>query len=436
VLYEMATNSRRELTLREAGVALYDCDHRTPAPAPQGYPYIAIPQMRDGRLDISEARRISRENWIEWTKRVRPVSGDVIVSRRCNPGESAVVPKDLRCALGQNLLILRSEGPVIDQDFLRWLVRGPGWWKQVQAHLNVGAVFDSLKCEEIPDFRLSVPELEEQRAIASVLGALDDKIDLNRRMNQTLEQIAQSLFKSWFVNFEPVHAKAEGRWKRGESLPGMPADMRDLWPSEFEESETGEIPAGWVVGPLGDVAGVVNEPEDPSSANALEPYIGLEHMDPHCLTLYRTGRMGDVKTAKLRFRIGDILFGRLRPYFHKVAVAWEDGYCSTTAAVVRPRTPPWHAFVLGHLNSSAFIDYATANSNGTTMPSISTKDMLSYQVPTPPPDLIRRLTELQTPLIARMRWAARETRTLEGLCDSLLPKLLSGEIRVPLKGGS
>ena len=97
----------------------------------------------------------------------------------------------------------------------------------------------------------SLPPLPEQRAIAHVLGTLDDKIELNRRMNETLEEMARALFKSWFVDFDPVRAKMEGRWRRGESLPGLPADLYDLFPDRLVPSELGEIPEGWEVKTLG-----------------------------------------------------------------------------------------------------------------------------------------------------------------------------------------
>ena len=100
---------------------------------------------------------------------------------------------------------------------------------------------------------LAPKELPEQRAIAHVLGTLDDKIELNRRMNETLEEMARALFKSWFVDFEPVRAKMDGRWRRGESLPGLPAEHYDLFPDRLVPSELGEIPEGWAVKPLGDV---------------------------------------------------------------------------------------------------------------------------------------------------------------------------------------
>jgi len=199
------------LSLREAGVALIDCDHRTPPANGTGYPYIAIPQLKKGRLDLSDVRRISPEHFEEWTRKARPQPDDVILSRRCNPGETAVVPQGLECALGQNLVLLRADRTKVLPRFLRWLVSGPEWWEQIGKFLNVGAVFDSLKCADVPNFTLSIPPLSAQTRIADILGTLDDKIELNRRTNDTLEAMARTLFKSWFVDFDPVRDKADVR---------------------------------------------------------------------------------------------------------------------------------------------------------------------------------------------------------------------------------
>ena len=118
--------------------------------------------------------------------------------------------------------------------------------------VGVGSVIRCTSDQALRQMTVQLPPLPEQRAIARVLGALDDKIELNRRMNETLEEMARALFKSWFVDFEPVRAKMEGRWRRGESLPGLPADLYDLFPDRLVDSELGEIPEGWGVKGLGD----------------------------------------------------------------------------------------------------------------------------------------------------------------------------------------
>jgi type I restriction enzyme, S subunit len=431
----------RSLTLKEAGVALYDCDHRTPPSVAAGHPYIAIPQMRDGRLDVSEARRISEKNWVEWTKRIRPRTGDVIVSRRCNPGESAVVPEGLECALGQNLLILRSESNTVDQGFLRWLVRGPEWWDEVQAHLNVGAVFDSLKCEEIPRFQFTIPNLGEQRAIARVLGSLDDKIELNRRMNQTLEQIAQALFKSWFVDFDPVRAKAEGRWKQGESLPGMPADMWDLWPSEFEESNIGEIPKGWEVAGLLHIASLLSggtpSTEVPSYWDGGIPWVsGKDVSGAKSGFILGTERNvseeGIAKSATKRLPARTVVI-TARGTVGALAILASPMCISQTNYGLKAEVGVGDDFLFFSVRNA--IDQLQQESYGTIFDTITTRNLRETKIVRPPSPLLAKFEHEVEPLMLSVLTNLHESRTLGVTRDALLPKLLSGEIRLPVDGG-
>ncbi|MCP9455514.1 MAG: restriction endonuclease subunit S, partial [Nitrospira sp.] len=122
--------------------------------------------------------------------------------------------------------------------------------------MDSGSAIPSTSREAFYNLPVRVPPLTEQRAIAHILGTLDDKIELNRRMSETLEAMARALFKAWFVDFEPVRAKMEGRWGKGESLPGLPAHLYDLFPDRLVDSELGEIPEGWKVGTIGDIAEV------------------------------------------------------------------------------------------------------------------------------------------------------------------------------------
>lgn len=131
----MATEWKRT-SLRDAGVTLIDCDHRTPPAARSGYPYVAIPQLKEGRLSLADVRRISPEHFADWTRKAKPQQHDVILSRRCSPGETAYVPAGFEGALGQNLVLLRADGTQVFPPFLRWLVRGPDWWNQVGAFIN------------------------------------------------------------------------------------------------------------------------------------------------------------------------------------------------------------------------------------------------------------------------------------------------------------
>ena len=296
--------------------------------------------------------------------------------------------------------------------------------------MDSGSAIPSTSREDFYGLPVEVPPLAEQRVIAHVLGTLDDKIELNRQMNETLEEMARALFKSWFVDFEPVRAKMEGRWRRGESLPGMPAHLYDLFPGRLVESEAGEVPEGWEVRALGEVAtqrrsGVKPEEIDPDT-----PYIALEHMPKRCIALSEWGASDGLASGKFRFERGDVLYGKLRPYFHKVGVAPLDGVCSTDIVVISPESPDWFGFVLGHTSSSEFVDYTDAVSTGTKMPRTKWADMARYRVALPSMELAGTFNEMIQPWIWSLLSAIHESRTLAKQRDALLPMLVSGEVRV------
>ena len=270
----------------------------------------------------------------------------------------------------------------------------------------------------------SVPPLEEQRAIAHVLGTLYDKIELNRRMNETLEAMARALFKSWFVDFEPVRAKVEGRWRRGESIAGLPAEHYDLFPDRLVDSELGEIPEGWRVGNQRR-SGASPEEIDPAT-----PYIALEHMPKQRIALSDWRTADGLASNKFRFKRGDILFGKLRPYFHKVGVAPLDGVCSTDIVVIKPMSHDWFGFVLGHTSSAEFVNYTDSASTGTKMPRTNWADMADYKVVLPSVELARAYTGLLRPFVDTIVSAIQENRSLAAQREVLPPLLVSGEVRV------
>ena len=397
----------RTMTLQEANVALIDCDHRTPSPANSGYPYVAIPQLQAGRIDLSEVRRISREDYIGWTRKAKANENDVILSRRCNPGETAFVPPHLEFALGQNLVLLRADGSEVYPPFLRWLARGPEWWAQVSKFINVGAVFDSLRCADVPNFSLSIPPFPEQRAIAHILGTLDDKIELNRRMNVTLEAMAQALFKSCFVDFEPVRAKAKGR------DAGLPKHIADLFPDRFQDSELGAIPKGWQACTWGDLVTL-------EYGRGLRGYADEDGPYP----VYGTnGRIG-THCEPLCQHPG-IIIGRKGAY-RGVHFCNSPFYVIDTAFYIKAKTPlamRWAFYeILRHdINGM---------DSGSAIPSTSREDFYNLPVSAPPFEIQRRFVENLNPVWVRQEHNEKKSVTVAAIRDALLPKLLSGEIRV------
>jgi type I restriction enzyme S subunit len=252
---------------------------------------------------------------------------------------------------------------------------------------------------------VALPSLCEQRRIAAVLGALDDKIELNRKMNRTLEEMAQAIFKSWFIDFDGY--------------------------DDLVDSEIGPVPRGWEVGGIDAVAENVRDTVDPNGLPGDTPYVGLEHVPRRCVSLDTWGRAADAGSTKTRFQRGDVLFGKLRPYFHKVVPAPVDGVSSTDILVIRPNQEDWRWFAFGHLYSDAMVAHTTAAADGTKMPRTNWKDLCHFPVAIPPRERAAEYGSMVMPMFERIAANVQESRTLATLRDTLLPKLISGELRVP-----
>jgi len=301
------------------------------------------------------------------------------------------------------------------------------------------SAYPSVNPSDIAECVVPIPPLPEQRAIAHILGTLDDKIELNRRMSETLEAMARALFKSWFVDFLPVRAKAAVRrdhpkWTDDQvtraACPKLKPEIARLFPDSFEDSELGEIPKGWTVGTLGDIAEHPRRGVQPESIEPNTPYIALEHMPRRSIALHGWGLADGLESNKFEFRKGEILFGKLRSYFHKVGVAPVDGVCSTDIVVIAPKSWRWFGLVLGHTSSVEFVEYTNAGSTGTKMPRTRWADMARYEVVLPSEPVAEAFSKLVQPLIYLIITSIHESRTLAALRDALLPKLISGELRV------
>jgi type I restriction enzyme S subunit len=395
------------LSLQQANVELIDCEHRTPPPSDAGYPYVAIPQLRHGRIDLSSVRLISPQHYVEWTRKAKPEEHDVVLSRRCNPGETAFVPENLEFALGQNLVLLRADGTMVYPPFLRWLVSSPEWWEQIGKFLNVGAVFDSLRCADVPKLTLHVPPLEDQRAISHVLGTLDGKIDLNERMNETLDAMAQTLFKSWFVDFDPVRAKAQGR------DTGLPDHVAVLFPGSFEESELGEIPKQWPTCRLDDLLVLQRGFDLPKTVRNIGSYPVLAASGPSG-THDKFMQKGPGVTTGRSGVLGNVF------YIH------ENFWPLNTSLWVKEfkhSTPAFAFHLLRHLDLKRF-------NAGSAVPTLNRNHVHGLRVLMPPMCLIQEFETHAVALLKRQRGNERESGTLGTLRDALLPKLISGEVRV------
>jgi type I restriction enzyme, S subunit len=412
-------------TIEECMAAIIDYRGKTPQKVSFGVPLITAKIVKGGRI-LPPEEFIAEADYEAWMRRGMPKPGDVVVTTEAPLGEVAQLD-DRKIALAQRLIGLRGKPDRLDNTFLRFAMQSAIVQDQLAARSS-GTTVHGIRQAELRHVEIPLPPLPEQRAIARVLGGLDDKIELNRRMNRTLEDLARGLFRSWFVDFDPVT-------RNGTAPPKAPASIgsaapHSLFSKRLVDSPLGPIPEGWRVGTVGDIGSNPRRGVLPSEVDSTTAYIGLEHMPRRCITLDDWGTAADVSSGKSRFSRGEILFGKLRPYFHKVGVALIDGVCSTDVIVAAPKKECWFGVMLGHLSSEEFIDYVDGASGGTRMPRTSWGDMARYQIAIPPEPVAASFAMWMRRVADLMREHAHESRTLAATRDALLPQLLSGEIRL------
>lgn len=293
-----------------------------------------------------------------------------------------------------------------------------------------GTALPYLTIGDLSRLEISLPPIAEQRAIANILGTLDDKIELNRRMSETLEAMARALFKSWFVDFDPVRAKAEGR------DTGLPKAIADLVPDFFEDSELGEIPKGWHIGKVCDLATFSRAALNPGSYPA-------EIFDHYSLPAFDDGRspkveMGNtIMSNKLIVTPDSVLLSKLNPHIPRI---WmpdlsksRRSVCSTEFLVACAKPGVSREYLFSLFTSSSFSSVYGTLVTGTTgsHQRVKAESVLDVQIVIPPRELLSKFTNFTRPLFARIACNVGGSHTLTSLRDALLPKLISGELRVP-----
>ncbi|WP_268625758.1 restriction endonuclease subunit S [Paenibacillus alvei] len=339
------------------------------------------------------------------------ITGDSVC--RC-----CIVPKEvLPARVNQHVSIIRVDRTKIHPFFVKSILTTNAMQGYMLSLAQAGGTRHALTKGMIQDFDIPVPELNEQKKIVDILSSLDDKIELNNVINKNLEEMAQALFKRWFVDFEFPNENGEPYKSSG---------------GEFEESELGLIPKGWRVGSLGDIAQNRKETVKPENIPSGTVYIGLEHIPKKQLSLNNFGMSDSLESNKVYFRKYDVLFGKLRPYFHKVSITSLDGVCSTDIIPIYSTDDDYYGYLVSHLFSDNLIKAVTNSSNGTRMPRTKWKDIAEYSVYIPDRSISSKFNLFFKSVVKQMNENVHSNRSLSQIRDTLLPKLMSGEIRVPL----
>ena len=395
---------------------------------PSGVPIISGQHLHGSRVDDKPGFNFISEAHAERLRGANVRKGDVILTHRGNIGQIACIPNNSqyeKYVVSQSQFYMRPNPSEAIPEFIVAYFKTPEGQHELLANASqVGVPSIARPVTYLRSIEIPIPPIQEQRDIAHIIGALDDKIELNRRMNETLEEMAQALFKSWFVDFDPVRAKMKG------CDIGLPKPVADLFPDHLVNSEFGEIPEGWKAGRLADIAIAPRRNVDPASLDDQTPYIGLEHMPRRSIALAAWERAGKVTSNKSIFKKGEVLFGKLRPYFHKVGIAPIAGVCSTDIVVIASKSVEWSAFVLACISSVGFVSYTNQGSTGTKMPRTNWTTMGGYRICLPPAQVAGAFQHAMQPVLGQIIANVHESHTLTALRDTLLPKLISGEIRL------
>ena len=380
---------------------------------------------RDGLAYISEQHAAELDN-------VEVLENDVLlnitgdsVARACQ-----VDKRVLPARVNQHVAIIRPDPNQLDPRFLRYVLVSPEMQSELHSWAGSGGTRNALTKRMIESLDILVPkDIKEQRAIGHILGTLDDKIELNRRMSETLESMARALFKSWFVDFDPVRAKAEGR------DPGLPKPLANLFPARLVDSELGEIPEGWGCGTFGDVVEPLRETVNPlESPDVVFRHFSIPAYDEGQWPIQEAGE--SIKSLKSRVPPGAVLLSKLNPEIERVwlvDVQPEDrAICSTEFLVLVPRPPHGRTFAYCLARSPSFrrelVNLVTGTSKSHQRAQATA--ILALRVVRPPDPLLIEFERAAEPILARTVECRRESRTLVALRDTLLPKLISGELRV------
>ena len=317
------------------------------------------------------------------------------------------VPESGRYLHNQRLGLVRDVADEVDRDFLYYLLNDQSvrWWLRATA---TGSTVRHTAPERIHRAKVRWPPFAVQEAIGASLRAFDDLIENNRRRIEILEEMARLLYQEWFVHFQyPGHEDVE-----------------------LVDSDLGPIPEGWTAGTFSDLVSEIRETVPPEEIAEGTPVVGLENFPRRSTTLHEWENASDVGSRRKVFVEGDILFGKIRPYFHKVVDAPISGCSSTDAIVFRPKENRLRCRALAVASSDEFVGVATATSNGTKMPRANTEILMTYGVPHPTQDVERALNEAVEPMDSLRKALAAQSRKLREARDLLLPRLVSGELDV------
>jgi type I restriction enzyme, S subunit len=402
----------QKVPIKELYEGLYDGPHATPKPSDSGPVFLGIKNVtEDGRLDLSDIRHISEDDFSAWTRRVEPQAGDLVFTYEATLNRYAIVPEGFRGCLGRRMALIRPDTTKVDTRFLFYYFFTNEWRAVIANNLLAGATVDRIPLTKFPDFPVRVPPLPLQRRIAGILSAYDELIENNQRRIKILEEMARSLYREWFVHFRfPGHDKVK-----------------------MVPSPLGPIPQGWEVKKLAEIADVNRAQINPRTAPDEIHYIDISSVSPGQIDAITTYSFEEAPGRARRIvQHGDILWSCVRPNrrSHALVMQPEPNTIASTGFAVITTTKVPFTFLYLATTTDDFVAYLANSATGAAYPAVTAKTFEDAAILIPAAPLLKKFGEASIPMAEQIRVLQHQTKNLRRTRDLLLPRLLSGQVQL------
>lgn len=393
----------KETLLNEICELIVDCPHSTAYDEGKGYPLVRTPNIGRGRLIYDGMHRVCEDVYNTRNARAVPQENDLIFAREATAGNVAIIQKDEKVCLGQRTVLIRPNSKLVDPNFLAYFLLAPKQQYNLLSTAN-GATVAHVNMPTIRNLKLELPELSIQKRIATILSRYDSLIENYQKQIKLLEEAAQRLYKEWFVDLRfPGHEKVK---------------VVDGVPEGWERKKLGELVYD---------AGIKINKNDRCS---YECYLPIDCLPKKQMTYFVSNSIEQAESSLISFSKGDIIFGAMRPYFHKVCIARHNGITRSTCFVLKEQKAEYKAYSRMLLFDEDSVNYATSISVGTTMPYVRWNDFKQMAVVVPTKIIADKFNSVVNEAIENCGILASQIRNLTESRDRMLVKLMSGEVEV------
>ncbi|EJV7174677.1 restriction endonuclease subunit S [Escherichia sp. 93.1518] len=447
-------NKWPEFRLDEITTLIVDCPHSTPEWTDSGVIVLRSNNIRNGALDLATPSFTTEEGYLERIKRAIPSEEDIVLTREAPMGEVCIIPKGIKCCLGQRMVLIRADKSQVIPEYLLYVMQSSYIQHQISWNEGTGTTVSNIRIPNIKALKIPLPKITIQRTIVSNLLVIDKKIAINTGINQTLEQMSQTLFKSWFVDFDPVidnaldagnpipealQARAELRQKVRNStdFKPLPTEIRSLFPSEFEETELGWVPKGWHYKNAEEIATISIGKTPPRTQkecfcdkkDSNYAWVSIKDLG-NCSVFIKDSSeyltSDAVNSYNVKIVPKDAVLLSFKLTIGRIAIA--EDILTTNEAIA-------HFYNMKHGINKEYLysylkifDYNSLGSTSSIATAINSKIIRKIPVLVPDGDILEKYKKSTDIIFQKIKFNNGNICNLTALRDTLLPKLISGEL--------